>query len=150
MEKDKKKIVSMRISESDHVKIKRIAIRMRVKEADVFRFALKVTLHKLSPLHDIRKNGKEVLPAFIEIGKELTRFFELDADRLDAIINDGVIVKEGLIDRHDIELLAMTASHDLYILSKLREQFITELLPADPIYQLREYLYGKYLCRTDG
>lgn len=150
MEKDRKKIVSMRISEADHTKIKRIASRMKVNESDVFRFALKVTLHKLSPLHDVRKNGREILPAFIEIGKELTHFFELDADRLDAIINDGVIIKEGLIERQDIELLAMTASHDLYMLSKLREQFQSELLPADPIYQLREYLYGKYLCRTEG
>ena len=150
MEKDKKKIVSMRISETDHAKIKRIALRMRVKEADVFRFALKVTLHKLSPLHDARKNGKEVLPAFIEIGKELTHFFELDADRIDAIINDGVIVKEGLIDRQDIELLAMSANHELYMLSKLREMFQSALSPADPLYQLREYLYGKYLCRTEG
>jgi hypothetical protein len=150
MEKDKKKIVSMRISETDHVKIKRIAIRMRVKESDVFRFALKVALHKLSPLHDARKNGKDVLPAFIEIGKELTKFFELDADRLDAIINDGVVVKEGLIDRQDIELLAMSANHELYMLSKLREHFQSAISPADPLYQLREYLYGKYLCRTDG
>ncbi|MBI3560667.1 MAG: hypothetical protein HY080_02975 [Gammaproteobacteria bacterium] len=149
MEKDRKKIISMRISEMDHAKIKRIASRMKVNDSDVFRFAIKVVLHKLTPLHDTRKNGKDVLPAFIEIGKELTHFFELDADRLDSIINDGVMIKEGLIERRDIELLAMTAGHDHYLLSKLREHFQSELSTSDPLYQLREYLYGKYLNHTE-
>lgn len=145
MEKDKKKIVSMRISETDHIKIKRIALRMKVNESDVFRFALKVALHKLSPLHDSKKSGKDVLPAFIEIGRELTSFFELDADRIDAIINDGVLIKDALIDREDIELLAMAASSAQVLLSKLKSYPRPEESPSDPIYHLREYLYEKYL-----
>lgn len=145
MEKDKKKIVSMRISETDHIKIKRIAVRMKVNESDIFRFALKVALHKLSPLHDAKKKGKEILPAFIEIGRELTSFFELDADRIDAIINDGVLIKDALIDREDIELLAMTAMHEHMLLSKLKAHPRPEDAPNDPFHRLREYLYEKYL-----
>lgn len=145
MEKDKKKIVSMRISETDHVKIKRIAVRMKVNESDIIRFALKVALHKLSPLHDAKKRGKEILPAFIEIGRELTSFFELDADQIDAIINDGVLIKDALIDREDIELLAMTVMHEHILLSKLKAHPRSEDSPGDTLHHLRNYLYEKYL-----
>ena len=70
----------MRISESDHLKIKRIANRLGVRDSDMYRYAIKTVLSKLSPLDHKNRSGSEVLPAFIECGKELSSFFNLDAE----------------------------------------------------------------------
>lgn len=149
---EKKKIISIRISDSDHEKIKRIASRIKVNESSIIRLALKVMLQRITPLHDTRKRGKDVLPAFMEFGKEMIHFFELDTERLDAIINDGVLDKDYLISRDDIELIAMAAANnDRYLLSLLREHADPEsCVIDDPQNQLREYLFEKYFIRTEG
>ena len=78
------------MSGSDIRKIKRLALRLGVHDSDIVRFAVKSMLARLEPLHDPEARGRSVLPVFVESGDELVRFFELDALRLDTIINDGL------------------------------------------------------------
>lgn len=143
---NQKKIVSMRITESDHMKIKRIAKRLDVKDSDVIRFAIKTTLAKLSPLDRHDKHGKDVLPAFIQIGKELANFFDLDSEKLHHIINHDNESCEFNIEINDIELIAMSALPEHFLQGKIKELLISKIEGGESVENaLREYLYSKYL-----
>ena len=139
----------MRLSESDHMKIKRIAKRLGVRDSDIFRFAIKTTLAKLSPLDRYDRTGKEVISAFIQSGKELANFFSFDADTLEAIINNGSTPEENHIELRDIELIAMSALPDHYLQSKINELVDAEIANTGIDNALREYLYKKYLCQNE-
>jgi len=149
MSSNQKKIVSMRISEDDHLKIKRIAKRIEVRDSDIIRFAIKTMLSNLSPLDHHERFGRELLPAFIAIGKELTTFFNLDADKLDNIINNGNTVAELQVERSDIELIAKSAMPDHFmqrrILDLIGNNGLGVQSSSDVKTALREYLYEKYL-----
>lgn len=146
MKNNQKKIVSMRISESDHMKIKRIAKRLQTKDSDVIRFAIKTALAKLSPLDRQDRSGSDVLPAFLEIGKELTNFFNLDADKLYVIINNNEENPEQNIDMRDIELIAMSALPEHFLQGKIQGIIATQNDGKENIDNvLREYLYEKYI-----
>jgi len=135
----------MRISESDHLKIKRIANRLGVRDSDMYRYAIKTALSKLSPLDHRDRCGRDVLPAFIESGKELANFFNLDAEKLNTIINNGNESKELNIDIHDIELIAMSALPDHFMQRKIQEMLETTSANTNIDNALCEYLYDKYL-----
>lgn len=139
-----KQLVSVRLSPPDLARIKRIAKRLAVRESDVIRFAIKSMLTKLAPLHD-GLNGSDVLPAFIELGAELTGYFELDSTQVSAIVNNDDAPVTKKISDEDIKLLAMTALPDHYLHARLRE--LTRL-PVEAVgltTALRLYLYEKYL-----
>jgi len=70
-EKNCKRSVSFRIDEADFEKIKAIARRMRTRESDVFRFAIRMTLNKLSLLSDESIKGIDVMPVFVECGADI-------------------------------------------------------------------------------
>ncbi len=150
MSGNQKKIVSMRISENDHLKIKRIAKRLEAKDSDVIRFAIKTTLSKLSPLDRKDRVGGDVIAAFIEIGKELANFFDLDAEKLELIINNGSSSLDNLVEYRDIELIAMSALPEHFLQRKIQDLVDSKSLETDakPDVEnvLREYLYKKYLC----
>jgi len=152
MSGNNKKIVSMRISENDHLKIKRIAKRLEVRDSDIIRFAIKMMLSKLSPLDRQDRSGKELLPAFIETGKELTSFFNLDADKLENIINSETALLELQVDISDIELIAMSALSDNLTQRKIKDLINNSNFIPDGSFDikniLREYLYEKYLRST--
>ena len=141
----KKQNVSVRMSESDLQRIKDIAQRMKVRDSDVFRFAIKNTLAKLTPLNDSQIRGKDLLPVFADCGAELTNYFDLDISRLEMIINAGVEDPQNLVDREDIELLAMVGIQEEYVYMRLKK-----LLQKNPDKKavasvLREYLLEKYI-----
>ncbi len=138
----------MRISESDHLKIKRIASRLGVRDSDMYRYAIKTILTKLSPLDHKNRSGSEVLPAFIECGKELSSFFNLDAERLNSIINNGNENSAINVELHDIELIAMSALPDHFLQRKIQD--LIETIPSNPSTDdvLSEYLYEKYLRKN--
>jgi len=154
MSGNQKKIVSMRISENDHLKIKRIAKRLEAKDSDVIRFAIKTTLSKLSPLDRKDRVGSDVLAAFIEIGKELANFFDLDADKLENIINNGSASLNNQVEYRDIELIAMSALPEHFLQRKIQDMVDAKSLEfgvrSDIENVLREYLYKKYLCSTQS
>ena len=145
MAEDKKQNVSVRLNSTDITKIKDIAKRLHVRESDVIRFAIKATLVKLMPLHDESVNGSDLIPAFIECGAELTNYFELDANRLEDILNCGVTDPVKKVDCADIELLAMAGIKENYIYLKLKELASRQSSPMGPSALLKQHLYEKYI-----
>jgi hypothetical protein len=143
----RKQAVSIRLGESDIRNIKRIARRLGVRDSDIIRFAIKSTLNRIAPLCDPGIRGRNLVPVLVESGDELIRYFELDAFRLESIINDNV---DGArqVDRDDIALLALSGLREEYLVMRMSDGSAT---PVDAIAQgrsLRRYLYDKYVYRN--
>jgi hypothetical protein len=145
----RKQAVSIRMNGSDVRKVKRLATRLGVRDSDVIRFAVKSMLAKLGPLYDPEVNGRNLVPVFVESGADLLRFFDIDAAKLEAIINSGVEA-DRVVDRDDIALLALTSAQEPYAalrLSELEQNERPRRGPAQLLESLREYLYAKYVYR---
>ena len=146
MVEQKKRAVSIRLSEGDIRNIKRIAKRLGVRDSDIIRFAIKSTMSRLAPLCDPAIQGRNLVPVLIESGDELIRFFELDAFRLEGIVNDQV--KEGSrVERDDIALLAMSGLREQYLLMRIKDGNTNPEM-ANAEHSLRAYLYDKYVYRN--
>ena len=145
----KKRNVSVRMSSNDLRRIRELARRMQVRESDVFRFAVKTLLAKLTPLNDTRVKGKDLLPVFVDCYADLTRYFEFDTARLERIINAGVEEPDQRVDRDDIELLVMAGIQEGYVHMKLK--YILGRSPEQPDLAgaLKEYLLEKYIGSMD-
>ena len=134
---------------ADVKKVKKLASRLGVRDSDVIRFAVKSMLARLGPLYDAEVHGRNLVPVFVESGAEVLRFFDIDASRLEAIINQGVDV-ERKVEREDIALLALTGSQEPYAALKLSELNRSERKrqnAAELSESLRQYLYAKYVYR---
>lgn len=148
----RKQAVSIRMSVGDVRKVKKLAGRLGVRDSDVIRFAVKSMLSRLGPLHDGDVRGRNLVPVFVEFGTELLRFFDLDGQRLEAIVNDGVEPAKR-VDRDDIALLAQTGAHEQYAalkLSAINQNEGPQPGSADLASSLRQYLYDKYVYRGNG
>jgi hypothetical protein len=145
----RKQAVSIRMNAADVRKVKKLAQRLGVRDSDVIRFAVKGMLARLGPLYDSDVRGRNLVPVFVESGGDLLRFFELDAVRLEAIINEGV--ESGRrVDRDDIALLALTGGQGPYAALKLSELNRQEAGASEMPELLRQYLYEKYVYRANG
>jgi hypothetical protein len=102
----RKQAVSIRMSSSDVRKIKRLADRLGVRDSDIIRYAVKSMLARLGPLHDPMIRGRNLVPVFLDCEPDLFRQFDLDAARLESIINDGVEAG-GEVAHRDVQLIAM-------------------------------------------
>ncbi len=145
----RKLAVSIRMNGADVKKVKKLASRLGVRDSDVIRFAVKSMLARLGPLYDSEVHGRNLVPVFVESGAEMLRFFDIDASRLEAIINHGVDA-ERRVDRDDIALLALTGSQEPYAALKLSELNRSERKrqsSAELSDSLRQYLYSKYVYR---
>src|ERR1700753_2912866 len=116
----RKQAVSIRLGEGDLRNIKRMAKRLGVRDSDVIRFAMKSMLNRNSPLCDEAIRGRNLVPVLVEFGDELIRYFELDAYRLDSIINEQAH-DEARVDRDDIALLAMSGLREQYLQIRMKE-----------------------------
>jgi hypothetical protein len=135
---------------ADVRKVKKLAERLGVRDSDVIRFAVKCMLGRLGPLYDPEVRGRNLVPVFVESGAELLRFFELDAARLESIINEGVDAARR-VDRDDIALLALSGAQEPYAALMLRELHRDEASRsrvAELADSLRIYLYDKYVYRN--
>lgn len=145
MEKQKKQVVSMRLNATDLGRIKEIARRLRARESDVYRFAIKTTLAKLAPFYDIEmRSGRDLLPIFIEMCAELTSYFELDADSLDRLINGDLIDPNKRVAKDDIRLLSMLGMPEQYLHLKLRELAQKPVEHTGMSTLIRQYFQEKY------
>jgi len=143
----RKQAVSIRLGDADIRNIKRIARRLGVRDSDIIRFAIKSTLGRIGPLSDQSIRGRNLVPVLVEYGDELIRHFELDAFRLESIINDKA--EEGRhVDRDDVALLAMSGLRDEYLLMRMRDGQASEGDASGQARSLRGYLYEKYVYRT--
>jgi Arc/MetJ-type ribon-helix-helix transcriptional regulator len=113
----RKQAVSIRMSGNDVRQIKRLAERLGARDSDVVRFAIKMMLARLSPLHDPAARGRALVPVLVDSGAELMRHFDIDAARLTGIVNEGA-ESERRVDPEDIQLLSMTGVQRSYL--KLR------------------------------
>jgi hypothetical protein len=143
----RKQAVSIRLGTSDVRNIKRIAKRLGVRDSDIIRFAIKSSLGRISPLCDDSIKGRNLVPVLVESGDELIRFFELDAFRLESIINDKVEADQQ-VDRYDIALLAMSGLREEYLVMRLKEGDSRAEGAALPARSMRGYLYDKYVYRN--
>jgi hypothetical protein len=143
----RKQAVSIRLGESDIRHIKRIAERLGVRDSDIIRFAIKSSLGRIAPFCDPAIRGRNLVPVLVESGDELIRYFELDAFRLESIINEGV--EEGRqVERDDIALLAMSGLREEYLVMRLKDGSGSVPDAATPARSLRGYLYDKYVYRS--
>lgn len=144
---NKKQIVSLRMNTADLRKVKDLAHRLKVRESDVLRFAIRSTLRKMAPLHDTRAKGSDLIPVLIEFGPELMSYFELDTWQLEMLVNGGIAESERRVDRGDIELLAMAGQQDSYVYMKLKEVGSNVSEPQGLSILLKQYLFDKYVNR---
>jgi hypothetical protein len=146
---NRKQAVSIRMNSADVRKVKKLAQRLAVRDSDVIRFAVKCMLARLGPLYDPEVRGRNLVPVFVESGAELLRFFDLDAARLEAVINEGA---DGArrVDRDDIALLALSGAQQPYaalMLSELNREDRGLSRAGELSDSLRQYLYDKYVYR---
>ncbi len=145
---DSKKIVSVRVNQSDLEKVRRISQRLRVRESRVLRFAIKIMLNRLGPLYAPHANGTDLMPVFAELGHDMINYFQFDYTRLETIINGNVSDPKKRVDSEDIALVAINDMPAIYRYMKLRE------LSSQPVNQgalaesLRDYLYEKYITES--
>ena len=138
------------MNSTDVRKVKKLASRLGVRDSDVIRYAVKSMLGRLGPLYDPEAGGRNLVPVFVESGAELLRFFEIDASRLESIINGGVDT-DRRVERDDIALLALTGTQEPYAalkLSELDRSERRERSAAELSESLRQYLYAKYVYRA--
>lgn len=162
----RKQAVSIRMTAADVRNVKKLAKRFGVRDSDIIRFAVKAMLGRLAPLHDPQVRGRSLVPVFVESGNEIFRYFELDAVRLDSIINEGTD-EDSRVEHEDIQLIAMSGIQQSY--ARLRLSSIgthkrgsngngrnaagrTEGSAEEEELSssLRRYLYEKYVYRSNG
>ena len=151
MKGTRKQAVSIRLSSADVRKMKVLAKRLGVRDSDVLRFALKTVLNRLAGLCDPEVRGSGLLPTVVEAGAEFVRYFELDAARLDGIINAGADAAER-VSHDDIALMSMTGSQPEVAMLRLRRSAPDGVRVVtgtpDSVDALRHHLYEKYLYRA--
>ena len=102
----RKKAVSLRLHVADLKKVKKISERLGVRDSDVIRYAVKCLLVKLSPISDPAVRGRNLVPVFLEMGRDLTHGFDIDAARLHEILNEGASPEE-CVGIEDLHMIAM-------------------------------------------
>ena len=150
MQENRKQAVSIRLGSGDIRKVKRLAERLGVRDSDVIRFALKWMLNRIAPLCDPEIRGVSLVPMFVEAGGDVIRHFELDAVRLDHLINSGV-AEDRRVSHDDIALLALAGAQQPYALLRLRQSGgggagLPGAVPSTDA--LRQYLYDKYIYES--
>lgn len=150
MTDSRKKLVSVRLCHTDIERIKAIAGRLRVRESEVIRFALRLAFARLEPLHDPDACGRDLIPIFIKYGPELMYHFDLDSRTLESIINSDLDDPQKKVDSDDIELL--TIAHNMpgyHLRTKLKELPQLDAGRLDLSGALQQYLYEKYIHPRD-
>lgn len=138
-----KKNISVRLSESDLRRLKDIASRLRVKDSDLFRFAVKMMLSRMMPLLRQDMKGIDVLLTILDAGGEMLRYFEFDSHQIDKIVNCDSD-KEKRIAMDDIDLVAIAMLNQNYLKTQLVEMGEVQSTSQNPVAVLRDYLYKKY------
>lgn len=141
----RKHSISVRVNDADLKKIRSISKRLRIKESELYRFAIKNMLGRLVPLHDDTLHGRDLLPALLECGEDLSKYFDLDTAILDEIINGDTVTPEKRIEKSDLDLFAMSNFATGYVQLRLSEMG-QEHLDGNALWpDIDNYLRKKYL-----
>ena len=138
-----KKNISVRLSESDLRRLKDISSRLNIKDSDLFRFSVKLTISRMMPLLRQDMKGIDVLMTMLDSGGDLLRYFEFDSHQIDKIVNSDA--DAGVrVAMDDIDLVAISTLNQDYLSTQLMEMG-EPVSPSDnPLAVLRSYLYKKY------
>lgn len=99
------------------------------------------------PLHDDSLYGRDLLPALLACGEDLSKYFDLDAAVLDEIINGEIVEPEKRIEKRDLDLLAMSSIASEYVQLRLSE-LENDRLESDDVWRdINNYLRRKYLTQ---
>jgi hypothetical protein len=139
-----KKNISVRLGVADLRRVKEIALRLGVKESEIFRYAVKALSTRLLPLLNRQLSGVPMLVALLESGEEMLSYFEFDAQHLDRLINGG---EASVVAHEDIEMLAIGIINADYLASRISEKLSAHVEPAMAFEALRGYLFQKYQVR---
>ncbi len=140
-----KRSISLRISTSDFGRIRAIGRRLKARESDVFRFLVKIALTEIELLCDSSLERTDLLRIFATHGAQLIGHFNLNARRLDQIINIDAATRTTRIDADDLELLSMSAFPERYLALRLQELTGKPVPAEDALVTLYNYLEVKYL-----
>ncbi len=150
MDESKKPLVSVRLCHADLERLETIARRLRVRDSEIIRFALRLTFAKLAPLIDENARGRDLIPIFVECGPELTYHFDLDPRTLDTIVNGALDDPRKRVDGEDIELIARLHIPGFHPRTKLKGPPKQEAGRRNFTNALQHYLYEKYVGPGDG
>jgi hypothetical protein len=128
--------------------VKEIALRLDVKESEIFRYAVKALSTRLMPLLSRQLSGVSMLAALLETGEELLRYFEFDAQQFDRLINAPVAEGNVRVEMEDIELLVIAGINRDYLATQLSEKLKSNIEGRLAFDALRHYLFRKYQVRT--
>jgi len=145
MDESKKPLVSVRLCHADIERLETIAGRLRVRESEIIRFALRLAFGKLAPLLDENAKGRDLIPIFLECGPELTRHFDLDPRTLDIIVNGALDDPQKKVDSQDLELIAALHMPGCYPRAKLLGAPKPGVGQHNSPSALQHYLYQKYI-----
>ncbi len=136
--------ISVRLSATEQKKIKATVKKLQVRNSDIVRYAIRTTLVRLSAFYNPGFNGVTLLPTMIKYCNELNRHFDMDADKLDKIINAEVSEPGSRVARNDIEMLALCGMPVEIIQQRFKQ--ITDIdLDEKDVYQfMKSYLVEKY------
>lgn len=151
----RKQAISLRLNAGDIRKIKKLGKRLGVRDSDIIRYAIKVALAKLAPLCDPAVRGRNLMPVFVDSGVDILQHFELDEERLEGIINDGV-GDDDRVDAQDIQVMALIGMRRSYAKLSLRDlqehlagaPDVSEDLGDTLSTSFRRHLYAKYVQRN--
>ena len=135
---------SLRLTDAEHKRIREIARRLGSSDSAVIRYAIRTMLKKTGPLSEPRSSAYSLIPVFVEC-EELISYFDLDADRLDAIINGETADAERKVDADDLALLYASGLGTQHVHAKLRDLQSEGVSPGDAPSMLRGYFYKKYI-----
>jgi Ribbon-helix-helix domain len=105
MAKQVKEMTAVRLDPADRRKLKVLAKRLKVNDADLLRYAVKLVLEDFAPLSDHAKEGAELLSAFLDHPLEKLRWLDLDANRIDQIMHADLQNPKLRVDKDELGML---------------------------------------------
>lgn len=143
-----KKNISVRLGVAELRRVKEIALRLDVKESEIFRYAVKSLSTRLMPLLNRQLCGVPMLVALLESGEEMLRYFEFDMQQLERLINASCTDGQRLVDREDIDMLAVAIINPDYLATQISEKLNTNIETSLAFEALQHYLFRKYQVRS--
>ncbi len=145
--KDRKHIVSLRLTQDDRESIQSIATRLLVKESYIYRFAINQLLVRLEKLLDTSNRGIRLLPLFLDLREELNYNLGFKKTQLYNIINFKELSPENRVSMDDVELLILPNHAVRSRLAKIHPAPETNI---DTDAWLKQYFEQKYLLGQGG
>lgn len=114
-----KRSVSVRINTSDYGRIRVAARRLRVREAEVFRYLLQVGLSRISPLLADELDAASFLRTLVELGPDLSLALDCSAREFVGLLQTFKHRALPTLTDEDLELVDLAGSHPHLVLSRL-------------------------------